>query len=57
MNVPNKMEYLHKHKEEFINAVNLASEYFHIFQLSWKKITDDMDSAYKLSWNAQKANS
>lgn len=24
------MEYLHKHKEEFINAVNLASEYFHI---------------------------
>ena len=23
------MEYLHKHKEEFINAVNLASEYFH----------------------------
>lgn len=27
------MEYLHKHKEDFINAVNLASEYFHILPL------------------------
>lgn len=24
------MAYLHEDKEEFINAVNLASEYFHI---------------------------
>ena len=31
------MEYLHKHKEEFINAVNLASEYFHIFPVIVEK--------------------
>lgn len=31
------MEYLHKHKEEFINAVNLASEYFHILPVIVEK--------------------
>ena len=31
------MEYLHKHKEDFINAVNLASEYFHILPLIVEK--------------------
>ena len=31
------MEYLHKHKEEFINAVNLASEYFHILSVIVEK--------------------
>lgn len=31
------MEYLHKHKEDFINAVNLASEYFHILPVIVEK--------------------
>lgn len=31
------MEYLHKHKEEFINAVNLASEYFRILPVIVEK--------------------
>ena len=31
------MEYLHKHKEEFINAVNLASECFHILPVIVEK--------------------
>lgn len=31
------MEYLHKHKEEFINAVNLTSEYFHILPVIVEK--------------------
>ncbi len=32
------MAYLHENREEFINAVNLASEYFHILLVSWKRI-------------------
>ena len=31
------MVYLHKDKEEFINAVNLASEYFHILPIIVEK--------------------
>src|SRR3712207_6471631 len=31
------MEYLHKYKEGFINAVNLASEYFHILPVIAEK--------------------
>ena len=31
------MAYLHKDKEEFINAVNLASEYFHILPIIVEK--------------------
>ena len=31
------MEYLHKHNEDFIDAVNLASEYFHILPLIVEK--------------------
>ena len=33
------MEYLHKHKEDFINAVNLASEYFRVLPIIVEKIT------------------
>ena len=31
------MEYLHKHKEDFINAVNLASEYFRVLPIIVEK--------------------
>ena len=31
------MAYLHEDKEEFINAVNLASEYFHILPVIVEK--------------------
>lgn len=31
------MAYLHENKEEFINAVNLASEYFHVLPVIVEK--------------------
>ena len=31
------MAYLHENREEFINAVNLASEYFHILPIIAEK--------------------
>lgn len=55
------MEYLHKHKEEFINAVNLASEYFHILPVIVEKdyyvtmilreLTERQNSKLLSMWN------
>ena len=32
------MVYLHENREEFTNAVNLASEYFHILPITLKQL-------------------